>query len=116
MGERTSANTAPYLTILSITLSVVPLISGLYSFNKPSSLLSEERRESAYGVLLVGWDSSCKNTDSSVCGESQLQVPMVLSNGNGLCVSLSGVGSLDSWCLRLTGDRKLPLGGVPILL
>ena len=56
MGEPTSANTAPYLMLLSIILSVVPLISGGYSFNKPSSLWSDTRRESAYGALLVGWD------------------------------------------------------------
>ena len=54
MGELTSANTAPYLIDLSVTLSVNPLISGEYSFNKSSSLWSDERRDSAY-VKIIGW-------------------------------------------------------------
>ena len=56
MGEPTSANTAPNLIFLSITLSVVPVISGEYSFNKISSLWSDARRASACGVILAGWD------------------------------------------------------------
>ena len=57
MGEPTSANTAPYLIHLSITLSVDPLISGEYSFNKISSLRSDERRDWAYGNIIswLGW-------------------------------------------------------------
>ena len=54
MGEPTAANTAPYLMHLSMTLSVDPLISGEYSSNKPSSLRSDERRDSAYANI-SGW-------------------------------------------------------------
>ena len=56
MGEPTSANTAPNLILPSITLSVAPVISGEYSFNKFSSLWSDARRGSAYGAILAGWD------------------------------------------------------------
>ena len=37
---------------------------------------------------------SCTGTDGSVCRESQLQISVVLSNGNGLCTSLSGMSGL----------------------
>ena len=37
---------------------------------------------------------SCKDTDGSARRESQLQIPIVLSNCNGLCASLSETGGL----------------------
>ena len=54
MRGPTSANTAPYLIVLSITLSVDPLISGEYSFNKSSSLWSDERSDPAYSNV-ISW-------------------------------------------------------------
>jgi uncharacterized membrane protein len=40
-----------------MTLSVDPLISGEYSFNKYSSLWSDERRDPAYANIIswLGW-------------------------------------------------------------
>ena len=57
MGGPTSANTAPYLIVLSITLSVDPLISWEYSFNDSSSLWSDERSDPAYSNIIswLGW-------------------------------------------------------------
>ena len=41
-------NTAPYLIAFSTALSIDPLISEEYSFNKRSSIWSAKRREFAY--------------------------------------------------------------------
>ena len=54
MGGPTSANAAPYLIVLSITLSVDTLINGEYSFNKSSSLWSDKRSDPAYSNI-ISW-------------------------------------------------------------
>src|ERR1700748_3210195 len=48
IGELTSANTPPYFIPVSTALSTDLLISGVYSFNNPSSSWSTRRRDSAY--------------------------------------------------------------------
>ena len=52
MDELTCDNATPYLITLSKALSVDPFISGEYSSNNPSSLWSDERRDSAYTAMI----------------------------------------------------------------
>ena len=57
VGQPTSAKTAPYLMALSTDFSIDPLIIGVYSFSKPSSSWSDERRASPYADIIRsrGW-------------------------------------------------------------
>lgn len=49
----------------SKTVSVDPLISGEYFFNKPSSLWSDPRRDAAYGISIAGWEVAKIRTAAS---------------------------------------------------
>jgi len=52
IGERTSANAAPYLINLSKVLSIDGFINGEYFSNNPSSSWSVERRNPAYSTII----------------------------------------------------------------
>ena len=112
MGEPTSANTAPILILLSITLSVDSLINGEYSFNKSSSLRSDARRESAYGALLAGWDGQLQR-DGLQQGIVTLYSHGTFQCQRPLCFSIRN-GWTGGWWWRLTGYRELVLSGAQI--
>ena len=100
MGELTSDNTAPYLILLSIALSVESPIRVEYSFNKPSRLWSDGGRDPGYANV-ISWLAGVRNyedTNGNVRRESQIYVTMVLSNSNGLCVPRSEMGGLVDSC------------------
>ena len=61
--ELTSENAIPNCIATSKVLSIGLFISGEYSFNSPSSLWSVERKESAYGTLVTGWDGESQSDE-----------------------------------------------------
>ena len=72
MGELTSENTAPYLILLPIALSVDSLISVEYSFDKPSRLWSDGGRDPGYENV-ISWLR---------CGVAMIRTVMRAENRN----------------------------------
>ena len=85
MGQLTSAKAAPYEIVLSMDLSIDPLISGEYSFSNPSSSWSDERRASTYAKIISsrGWAMAKVRTVSLVENSTSrglLYFPMTTSS------------------------------------
>ena len=57
----------------------------------------ERRAESfrLYGHHELAWMGSCKETNGSVCRESELKSPTIFSDDNDLCSFLSEMSGLD---------------------
>ena len=72
------------------------------------------KRVSLYEHQELAGVGNCKDTDGRVCRELKLQVPIVLSNGNGLCASIRNLRA--RWWWRLTGYCEFVLGGAPIII